>query len=112
MCIGPDDGCHDVPDPIAPIAMRFVSLEPTRMPISSPSITKSDPTPTPVSAPCMCPVALGEGLAIGVGVFIICSGEGEASGISIPGLCRCVCVLDGEELGVAAGVGLAVGFVV
>ena len=58
----------------------------------------------------MCPVALGEGLPIGDGVFIICSGEGEAAGTSIPGLCRCVCVLDIDGLGVAAGVGLAVGF--
>ena len=58
----------------------------------------------------MCPVALGEGLAIGDGVFIIRSGEGKAAGTCIPGLCRCVCVLDTEGLGVAAGVGLAVGF--
>ena len=70
----------------------------------------SDPAPTPVPAPCMCPVALGEGLAIGVGVFSICSGEGEAAGTSIPGLFRCVCVLDTDGLGVASGVGLAVGF--
>lgn len=90
-----------------------LSIRPVHaMQVSSPSITMSDPTSTPVSVPCMCPVALCEGLAIGVEVFIICSGEGEASGSSIPGQCRCVWMLDGGELGVAAGVGLALGFVV
>ena len=43
MCIGPDDGCHEVPDPIAPIDMTFVSLEPTRMPMSFPNITINGP---------------------------------------------------------------------
>ena len=43
MCIGPDEGCHDVPDPIAPIDMMLLSLEPTRMPMSLPDITMSGP---------------------------------------------------------------------
>ena len=43
MCIGADEGCHDVPDPIAPMDMRFVSLEPTRMLISFPDIESNGP---------------------------------------------------------------------
>jgi hypothetical protein len=43
MCIGPDDGCQEVPDPIAPIDMTFESLDPTRMPMSLPDITISGP---------------------------------------------------------------------
>ena len=84
--------------------MTFVSLEPTRMPISSPSVTMSDPTSKPLPV-----LALDEGLAIGLGLFIWLE-EGEAAGISISGLCRCVCPLDADGLGVASGVGLAVGF--
>src|ERR1044072_2719061 len=101
MCIGPDDGCHAVPDPVAPIEMTFVSLEPTRMPISSSFITMSDPTSKPLPAPCICSVPLDEGLTIGWGVFI-CSEDGEADGISISGLCRCDCGPDTGRLGVGS----------
>jgi hypothetical protein len=57
----------------------------------------------------MCPVTLDEGLGIGAGVFI-CSEKEEVAGALISGLCRCVCALDTDGLGVASGVGLAVGF--
>ncbi len=111
MCIGPDDGGHDVPDPIAPIEIRFVSLEPTRIPMSSPFMTTSGPKSI---APIVCirsiwPIAFGDGLAPGIGMFISCAGDGEAAGIGIPGVCRCGCVVDGDGLGLAAGVGLALG---
>src|SRR6266704_1753717 len=104
MCIGPDDGCHEVPDPIAPIEMMFVSLEPTRTPISFAIITISgptfiDPIPCILSMPGMFCIAPGEGLACGTGMFIpgmfICvggdaaggaPGEGLACGICIPGI--------------------------
>src|SRR5947209_440713 len=43
MCIGPDEGCQLVPDPIAPIDMTLVSLDPTRMPTSLPDMTISGP---------------------------------------------------------------------
>jgi hypothetical protein len=54
----------------------------------------------------------GDGLAVGIGIFIFCSDDGEAAGIGIPGVCRWVCVPDGDGagLGVATGVGLAAGF--
>jgi hypothetical protein len=32
--IGPDEGCHDVPEPIAPMDITFVSLEPTLIRLS------------------------------------------------------------------------------
>src|SRR6266542_4003043 len=75
MCIGPDDGCHEVPDPIAPIEMMFVSLEPTRTPISFAIITISgpmfiDPIPCILSMPGMFCIAPGEGLACGTGMFM------------------------------------------
>jgi len=121
MCIGADDGCQEVPEPIAPIDMMFVSLEPTRIPISLPDITISGPmfiSPVPDlrSMPFISPIALGEGLAAGIGIFIsifpgkaagegaaigifisICEGEacavgeGEAAGICIPGIFICSC---------------------
>ena len=116
MCIGPDEGCHAVPDPIAPIDITFVSLEPTRMPMSLPSITTSGPISID-SIGCIPSIwLLGDGLAIGMLIF--CSGDGEAAGICIPGVCRWGCVPDGdavglgvaEGMGLAAGLGLAVGF--
>ncbi len=73
MCIGPDDGCHEVPDPIAPIDITFVSLEPTRMPISFAVITISGPMfifIPPMSIPGICLIGLAEGLAEGIGIFI------------------------------------------
>src|SRR5215218_1160342 len=41
MLIGPDAGCHDVPDPIAPIDITLCALEPTRTPMPSSDITIS-----------------------------------------------------------------------
>src|ERR1051326_2299015 len=111
MCIGPDAGCQDVPGPIAPIEIRFVSLEPTRIPMSSPFITTSGPMSIApiVCIPSIWPVAFGEGLALGIGISICEPGEGEAAGIGMPGVWRCAGVLDGDGLGVAAGVGLGFG---
>jgi hypothetical protein len=45
MYIGADEGCQDVPLPIAPIDVTLLPLEPTRMPISPPlpDITSSGP---------------------------------------------------------------------
>jgi hypothetical protein len=65
-----------------------------------------------VCVPSIWPIAFGEGLAPGIGIFIFESGEGEAAGIGIPGVCRWVCVPDGDGagLGAATGVGLAAGF--
>src|SRR5207247_4282420 len=102
MCIGPDDGCQEVPDPIAPIEMMFESLDPTRMPMSLSDITSSapmlvDPIPDVPSMPFISPIAPGEGLAIGIGMFICVWGEadGDDCGIGIPGIFICVCG-DGE----------------
>src|SRR5258706_448512 len=74
MCIGPDDGCHEVPDPIAPMDMRLVSLDPTRMPMSFPFITINGPIfifIPPVSMPGVWPMGLADGLAPGIGMFIL-----------------------------------------
>jgi hypothetical protein len=112
MCIGADEGCHEVPDPIAPIDMMFVSLAPTRMPMSLPDITNSgpifiEPIPDVPSMPFISPIAPGEGLAVGIGMFIFCSGEasgfGEAVGICMPGMFICVC---GDGEGEACGIGM------
>src|SRR5215212_2987537 len=43
MFIGPDAGCQDVPDPIAPMGITLCALEPTRTPIPSSDITISGP---------------------------------------------------------------------
>src|SRR5438128_2156651 len=56
MCIGPDDGCQVVPEPIAPIDTTFVSLEPTRISMSLAFIIISgpmfmDPIPCMLSMP-------------------------------------------------------------
>src|SRR5215813_11504135 len=100
MYIGPDDGCQAVPEPIAPIDMTFVSLEPTRIPRSLPIMTISGPMfiePMPC-IPSIWPIAFGDGLAIGIGMFIFCSGDGDAVGICIPGICVCG-VFDGDGVG-------------
>src|SRR5437899_11940060 len=83
MRIGPDDGCHEVPDPIAPIDMIFVSLEPTRIPMSLPLITISGPMLMgpirPMSSISFIPlIAPGEGLAPGTATFISSLGGGDA----------------------------------
>jgi hypothetical protein len=52
MCIGPDDGCHEVPDPIAPMDMMLVSRDPTRMPMSFSFMTINGPilmAPLPIA---------------------------------------------------------------
>src|SRR6185295_13918049 len=94
MYIGPVDGCHEVPEPIAPIEITFVSLEPTRIPMSLSLMTSSGPISIE-PMPC-------------VSIWPIASGDGEGAGICIPGVCRCG-VADGDGLGVATGVGLAFG---
>src|SRR2546430_13466943 len=109
MCIGPDDGCQVVPEPIAPMDMMFVSLDPTRIPMSLPFITISGPMfieliPGVLSMPFIPPISPGEGLAIGIGMFIWCSGAacgfGEAAGIFIPRVILC----DGPGEGDAVGI--------
>src|SRR6266550_462763 len=73
MCIGPDDGCQEVPDPMAPIDMTLVSLEPTRIPISLFIITISGPMFMFIPLmfmPGICPMGLADGLAPGIGIFI------------------------------------------
>ena len=110
MCIGPDDGCQVVPDPIAPRDMMLVSLDPTRMPMSFPIMTISgpifvEPIPGMFSMPFIPPISPGEGLAVGIGIFIFCSGEAcgfcEAVGFCIPGMFICVC---GDGAGEACGI--------
>src|SRR6266852_2894354 len=110
MCIGAEEGCHEVPEPIAPIDMMFFSLEPTRIPISSPDITSNgpmfiEPIPGMPSMPFIPLIAPGEGLAPGIGMLIFCSGEpcgfGEADGICMPGIFICIC---GDAEGEAAGI--------
>ena len=89
MNIGVDDGCHEVPDPIAPIEIKFVSLEPTRIAMSSPDITSNGD----ISAGMSMPAWLGS-------VFSgVASGAGEAAGC-------------GSDAGCSAGVGAAAGAVV
>ena len=86
MCIGADEGCQDVPDPIAPMDTKLVSLEPTRMLISLPDITSNGPMfifMPPISIPGIWPIGLAEGFADGIGMFI-------------PGIFICVC---GDALG-------------
>lgn len=84
MYMGADEGCQEVPDPIAPIDIVFLSLEPTRIPMSSPFITTSGPMFIFMPAmfmPGIAPIGLAEGLAPGIGIFIpgifIC---GDAAG--------------------------------
>ena len=72
MCIGVDAGSQEVPEPICPIDITFVSLDPTRIPISSPDITINGPIfiePIPVAFEGDL-FAVGDGLAPGMGVFI------------------------------------------
>jgi hypothetical protein len=89
MCIGADEGCHDVPDATVPIDITFFSLDPTRTPMSSFAITSSGPMfIEPVRIPGIWPIGLAEGLADGMGMFICVDGdcEGEAAGICPPGI--------------------------
>src|SRR5690349_5643292 len=131
MYIGADEGCHEVPEPIAPIDIMLCSLEPTRIPISSSLMTSNGPMSIfmpPISIPGIfipgiCPTGLAEGLAEGIGMFI-CSGEaegdaegigmlcvcgvgvgvGDPAGICMPGIFGIVGVGEGEAAGVGAGV--------
>jgi hypothetical protein len=43
MYIGADAGCQEVPEPIAPIEITLLALEPTRMPMSPAVITGNAP---------------------------------------------------------------------
>lgn len=105
MCIGPDEGCHEVPDPIAPIDITFFSLEPTRMPISFPIITINGPVfIEPIGIPGISDIGLPEGLGDGIGMFIggEAEGVGDAAGICIPGVPS---IVPGDELGDGVGAG-------
>ena len=80
MCIGPDDGCQVVPDPIAPMDIVLVSLDPTRMAISFPFITINGPIfmfIPPMSMPGIWPMGLADGLADGIGMFMCGCGDAE-----------------------------------
>src|SRR3712207_6407585 len=87
MPAGPAAGCHEVPDPIAPIDIRLCALEPTRMLMPSSDITIS-PSPSAVfdsAAPAVvCPACDSPGVGDGEGV-----GEGEGAGVLLAagGLC-------------------------
>ena len=110
--MGPDDGCHEVPDPIAPIDMMLESLDPTRMPMSFPLITTNGPMfifVPPISIPGMGAIGLADGLAEGIGMFICVWGEakgvGEADGLCIPGISLFISGLgDAEGVGEVAGI--------
>src|ERR1700754_1642974 len=83
MYIGDEAGCQDVPEPIAPIEVMFDSLEPTRMPMSSPSINRSGP----ISIRCVPSVSsiagIGDGEAAGEAAGFD-AGLGVGFGISCP----------------------------
>src|SRR5215207_10264575 len=107
MFDGPAAGCHEVPEPIAPIDIRLCALEPTRMLMPSSDITIS-PSPSAdfasadfasgapavgcgpagAGAPCACPACgapcAGVGIVEGVGVV-----EGVGAGVPLAagGLC-------------------------
>src|ERR1044071_2317655 len=90
MYIGADEGGHAVPELIPPIGIAFFSLDPTRMPMSSPFITISGSIFPDMSGfiPGICPIGLAEGLADGIGMFIpgiwpIGLAEGLADGIGM-----------------------------
>src|SRR6266536_4816101 len=92
MCIGPEEGCHEVPEPMAPIDIMFPSLEPTRIPMSSPDITINGPMFVVAipGMPAMSFFASSDGWPL-AGAFM-----------SIPGISLCDVL--GEALGAAAGI--------
>jgi hypothetical protein len=126
MYIGADEGCQDVPEPIAPIDVTLVPLEPTRIAMSLPDITSRGPIsiapPFDMSMPgivagifmpgvWVCGDSLG--VAEGMGIFMsIFSGDaggfgdGELVGICIPGICVPGVWVCGDSLGVAEGMGI------
>ena len=94
MYIGVEVGIHDVPEPIWPMDIMFVSLEPTRTPMLSSDITISgpmfiDPLPGMPSMPFMLSIVPGltPGLCDGIGIFMSIFGDdvGDAPG-DIPGM--------------------------
>jgi hypothetical protein len=72
MYIGADEGCQDVPDPMAPIDIEFFSLNPTRIPMSSPFINTSGPMFILVPAVFISGIwlAVGDAVGEGIGIFI------------------------------------------
>src|SRR5215207_9644855 len=91
MLDGPDEGCHEVPDPIAPIDIRLCALEPTRMLMPSPDITISPPPSADFDSAApgvVCPGRDSPGAGIGVGEGV---GADEGAGVGVPlaagGLC-------------------------
>src|SRR5438105_2602624 len=114
MCIAADEGCQEVPEPIAPIDIKFLPLEPTRIDMSLSVITISGPmfVAPPILMPGIWPIGLAEGLAAGVGMFIpgifVCAcgdaaGVGEADGICMPGIFISGV---GEAFGAGEGIGI------
>ncbi len=71
MYIGADDGCHEVPEPVAAIDIKFFLLDPMRMPMSFPDMTSSGPIfIEPICMPGISDIGLPEGLGKGMGMFI------------------------------------------
>src|SRR6266436_3859740 len=104
MYIGVDPGCNDVPDPIAPIDIRLLSLDPTLIPMSSQFITISGPIF--IFIPLMSPIFPSAGMLC---ISCFCdAGEGLACGICMPGMLFmsiCCCGV-GDACGESEGVGL------
>ena len=103
MCIGAEDGCQDVPDPIAPIDIKFVSLEPTLIFISLFDITSSGPMfifDSPVFMPGMPPIGVGDD--IGIGMLICTCGDGVGVGEGV-GEAAGICIMRGVGEGVGVG---------
>src|SRR6516165_877565 len=90
MFTGVDIGCHDVPEPIWPMNITFVSLALTRTAISSPEISLKGLMfvfiPGMFSMPFIFSIAPGDGLEFGIfirGMSCIALGEGLAFGIGM-----------------------------
>jgi hypothetical protein len=67
MYIGADDGCQEVPEPIAPIDVTLVPLEPTRIAMSLPDITSNGPISiAPPFDVCMPGILSSGGFALGL----------------------------------------------
>jgi hypothetical protein len=87
---------------MAPIDIEFFSLEPMRIPMSSPSITMSGPMSIFLS-PMFIP-GIGDGDEAGICIpgISICFGVGDGAdaGICIPGMSICFGVGDGADAGI------------
>src|ERR1051325_986873 len=93
MFIGPEAGCQLVPEPIAPIDIRFVLLEPTRIPMSLPDIT--------INGPMFIGPIFIEPISIGpISISGECAGDGD--GVGVMSIAGC---LVGSGVGEDAGFG-------